>query len=251
MSLVEVLFTIFFLSVSVLGVAGLYDAGLRIQGKIEQRMKATNIASSEMDKLRIWAATDDNFYDWTPRDGISYPAPNDSEFVVTIDSEPLSQFSPCTRIEMMMPSSQRRIMNSSARNVKLEVRWDTGQANQVTLHTVIAEPTRILAGVSVNRTAGAGTLGPDQEATFSATARDYNGDVIPDVFFVWSVRPYTANGTVTYSRDGRTATFRHHYFVPPADNIYYPAGSYCRVQAQGFYLGRERRGYSDPIQVTN
>lgn len=248
MSLIEVLFSMFFISTAVLGAAALFDLGLRTQTKIEQRLVATNIATSQMDRLRAWTSNPDNFNSWGIAEGVDRQAHEDPNYTYRITSELYEQHSPCSRISLM-GGSGGRLMSSSARKVQLEVAWGPGAMDRVRLISLIAAPPVRIAAVQVSGTPG--TLGPDATADFQARAVDSGGRPIPDVFFHWSVKPGSANGTVSESADGRTGTFTHLYLIPPDTRIYYPTGSTCAVAARARFLGSEVEAVSSTITVSS
>lgn len=251
MSLVEVLFTIFFISIGVLTVAAALDQGLRLQLEIEEKMIATQVANGEMDRVRKWAEDLGNFQSWNSYDAGPRPSTTNPGFTIEVASEAVQQLSPCSRLEMMYPADQRRAMNESLRKVRVTVSWGDAAGDRLTLVSMIGTPARGIGGVRVSTVNLPYAVGPDQTASFKALAYDRDGDPLPDAFLQWSVRPLSANGQVQPSRDGRTAEYIHRYRVPPGVNVYYPAGSQCVLEARAVFLGREYRDFSQMIGTTS
>lgn len=76
-------------------------------------------------------------------------------------------------------------------------------------------------------------------------ARDSFGRPLPDAKFRWFVRG-SGNGTLTESRDGKTATLLHRIDV--AGLTGYGSGA-CQMVAVGLIGGRRVEGVSGPLDL--
>lgn len=240
MSIMEVLFAMYFLTLTVLAVLNLYQAALQGSAKTDQRMIATAIADKQLARLRAYATDSGNFADWTSIDGVSQPDDEYPDYTVTTESEPYTQYSPCSALEGDWPVEKQRTMTASVRKVRVTVQWSPSPSNRVRLTTLIAGPPRELDSVSIEAGSVPDPVERDGTAEFTATGLDGSGDPIPDLFFEWWVLPGTGNGTLNVTRTGANCTFQHRYEVPETTPIYYPLGSSCEVEVRGRYRGQEK-----------
>jgi len=243
LNLTETIIAVFLISLGVLTVAALIQAGLVANRKAERAFLAAFLAEKHLERVRAYASTTPNFANWSSLDGVASPDPEFPEYTVQVDSELTTVFSPSTSLEARVPAADRRQLTQSYRKVRVRVSWDPADPKEsVELYTLVGAPAdRELASITL--TAGGSVPDPlAQNATvpFSAVGRDASGEVIPDLFFDWSVNTQSSVGSfANVSRDGSDATFMHWYRKDTltGNDVHGPPGQ-CQVNVTGAYHSR-------------
>jgi hypothetical protein len=169
---------------------------------------------------------------------------------VTVTFSNQTLYSPCSTFAAVEPSDTlRRRLTASCRRVEVRVNWAAaGMASEVSLVSLVADPTRSLASVTV--TGGApGQVPVDGTVPFTAQALDEDGRAISDLFFRWNVRPRTGVGRVdAVSPDSRTCTFKNLSYR--RDGAPQHTGGFCGVAARATYRGQVRSATSSFVELT-
>jgi len=231
MTLAETVVAIFVLTLAIAFVGAMLRNGLHYQAHSERRMMAMALARNKMAFLRAWARTPRNrsqyYYDDPPASWASQVQGSDPEypnFVVRCVVQTMVVYSPCTSMEApYVPLGTARVMNSSARKVKISVADPSDPLWSADIVTMVCDPTRDLldppndavrlittTAVPASFSASGNDLNnpnPGSAVDMRAEALYPNSTPVPDLFFDWYIVPLGGTGTLITSRDGRTCRF--------------------------------------------
>ncbi|MEW6281114.1 MAG: hypothetical protein AB1758_21040 [Candidatus Eremiobacterota bacterium] len=255
----EAVVGIFVMIAAFLVLTTLFHSGLRYVHRIEARNLAVMLAERKMEELRLHAQTLQGgrygYFDFSPVTGASAD-PEYPDFVVDAQEADQPLFSPSSTDEVPL-AGQERLLASSAKLVRVTVRWDQG-ASRISLYSFIGEPAATAFPgrrfrnsnpivVTPTNPPIPAVLGRDQPVSFTATGYDQNDQAIADLFFDWYIEPGLFNATVSQSRDGRTGTLTNVITIPGQLPAY--SGGQVVVVARAVYRGQEAFGYSAPVTL--
>lgn len=246
-TLIEAIIASFLLVAAFLLVSRLFHAGLQYTSRVEKRALAAHLADKRMQEVRAWSKRHESW--------VGLPTGNDPahpNFTIQVSLDPLELQSPSRQLELAHPAGDRRSMASAARQVTVEVTWDS---ERLRLTSLLAD--RFRGWRSANPIVVSGSIppqvGPGDTVEFSARGFDAAGRAIEDLFFSWYVEPRqfpnAAVGTVEASRDGRTAEFRNQ--IQLLNGTVASRNGVCRVAVRAVYGGQERWGYSPDMQLVS
>jgi len=203
-----------------------------------------------MEDVKAWAR-DPNNYDnnWdSTYPGTPYKDPYDSSYTVTVLQENHETLSPCTSLEQRWTASgKERKFTRSFRKVTVRVAWSADATDKISITSLVGDPPReILAEHALEIKFPNGMkdkLGPDETQVLSASLKDADGNVIPDVCFEWYVIPAQmgpgqgGNGIIDHdlpdtSRTGRRVVFRNTY---PHPGGWRPIRGRVRMRVLSYY----------------
>ncbi|MEW6282841.1 MAG: hypothetical protein AB1758_29790 [Candidatus Eremiobacterota bacterium] len=250
LSLTETVISLVLLIAAFFIVVRLFHTGLRYLGQVERHANAVLLAERTMEDLRAWAEQGRNFDDWTPYASTAVPVTDMNGYRIQVRSSAEALASPASGFEDLQPAPDRRMLQSSCRRVEVTVLWDSDRKS-LRLVSLVSEPVRGWRAVTPIEVRPSGPLpnplARDAPVTFTAHGFDSDGREIPDLFFKWYLAPSPGNGTLTQSRDGRSATFTNVVVVPLRPPIY--TGQSVVIQARALYRGQERLGSSAPVNL--
>ncbi len=256
LSLVEVVIALGLLVTGVLFLLPMMQYALRYSQEVEKSKLAAQLAEAELERLRSWAARPTAAgFQFDELD--SYPSatsanPERPDFLVSVAVAPITLYSPNSLLEGVCPSDNRRMLQNSARKVRVTVSWPSfGRRAQLHIASLIAAPTRRFRAhqpIEVVGVVPGPPLAKNATLDFQVRAFDENNREIDDLFYDWSVERTSGGGTISFlSRDGRRATFQNRSRTA-LGGAYYTGGN-CRVKAIARYRGEEKCGYSSPIAL--
>lgn len=235
LNLTETIIAVFLISLGVLTVAALIQAGMVANRKAERAFLAAFLAEKHLEQVRARARSSANF---GSLDAVAAPDPEYPEYTVSIDSELVPIFSPSTSLEARVPAADRRQLTQSYRKVRVRVAWDPADPQEsVELYTLVGAPAdRELASITLTASSIPNPVAQNGTVPFTAEGRDASGAVIPDLFFDWSVNTQSSVGSFSsVDRDGSDATFKHWYRQDQSGaDVHGPAGQ-CQVNVTGAY----------------
>lgn len=237
LSLMETLIAIFIITFAVLEMAALFHAALDGARRTKKVAVATTLANKRMEEIVYWASYDNHFANWSSIDGNQSSDSLYPDFLVTSESEPLTQYSPCSLTEQRFPVAEQRTMVSSARKVRVRVTWAPSDArNEVDLYGVVGAPARLLDQVEINETIPL-PVGPfGSSVNLTVKALDEEGQPISDLFYDWSLAAGRGNGELTPARDGRSAALTDHVYNPGTETYQAAPGS-ALLKVRATYMG--------------
>lgn len=248
LNLTETIIAVFLISLGVLTVAALVQAGMVANRKAERAFLAAFLAEKHLERVRAHALTTANF---ASLDRAAAPDSEYPDYTVQVDSELVPLFSPSTSLEARVPVADRRKLTQSYRKVRVRVSW--APTDGVELYTLVGAPAdRELDTITLSAPGGL----PDpvaQNATvpFEAVGRDASGQVIPDLFFDWTVNTKSSVGSfASVSRDGANATFQHWYRKDAftGDDVHGPAGQ-TQVNVTGAYHSLTKKASAELLNL--
>ena len=235
--MMETLIAIFIITFAVLEMAALFRSALDGAKRANKVAVATNLANKRMEEIVYWASYDNHFANWGPIDGAQSSDSHYPDFVVSSDSEPVTQFSPCTLTEERFPAGQQRTLSKAARNVRVRVTWPPSDSrNKVEVYTLVGAPPVVLDEVDINEPIP-NPVGPfGSSLNLTVYGLDEDGNKIPDLFFDWSLAAGTGNAELLPSRDGRSATLRDQAYNPGTET-YEAAPGNATLRVRATYMG--------------
>lgn len=237
LSLLETLIAIFIITFAVLEMAALFRSALDGAKRANKVAIATNLANKRMEEIVYWASYDNHFANWGPVDGAQASDSLYPDFVVSSDSEAVTQYSPCSLTEQRFPAGQQRTLSKAARSVRVRVTWAPNESrNKVELYTMVGAPPVVLDEVDVNE-AIPNPISPfGSSHNLTVYGLDEDGNKIPDLFFDWSLSAGTGNAELLPARDGRSAILRDQAYNPGTES-YEPAPGNATLRVRATYLG--------------
>lgn len=233
----ETLIAIFIITFAVLEMAALFHAALDGARRTKKVAVATTLANKRMEEIVYWASYDNHFANWSSIDGNQSPDSLYPDFLVRSDSEPLTQYSPCSQTEQRFPVGEQRTMVSSARTVRVRVSWAPADArNKVDLYGVVGAPPRLLDEVDINEAIPIPVAPFGSSVSLTVKALDEEGVPIPDLFFDWSLAAGKGNGELQPSRDGRSAALLDQVYNPSTE-AYQAAPGSALLKVRATYMG--------------
>jgi type II secretory pathway component PulJ len=227
-TIAESLVALSILFIGCLFVFRMFHLAVSTSGTLGDEALAAIIAQNRMEEIRGWAIEKEsagiNFVkgDWTQFDGITVADTDDPRFRTTSHVASYPLYSPAKTI----PSS--KILNSSARIVKVTTEWDSKAGRKsFTLTGLIGEPLRKIKKVEYTVTEK--SLGPDESSVIEAAPLDEDLAKIDDLTLHWYIEPLTANGTVSSSGFGLRAVV-YNYYISYSGRIFHTEGT-CNVFA--------------------
>jgi hypothetical protein len=248
-TLVEAILASFLLVGTFTMVSRLFQKGLQYSGVVENRLLAVRLADERMAEVRRWAKTTRNWQGFPNGPNPAYPA-----FDISVDvSEEYALYSPSKELEKAYPSSDRREMNRLARKAKVRVRW--GLSSSYLLTAIVHRAPKAWRRTDPLVVAGgsAGPITENDSVRFTVEGYDEDGQLIPNLFYHWSVVPNylndkPANGRIILvSRDGRAVDFKNK--LRQRDGSEISMTGHCRVVVYARYNGILAEGQSDVLQL--
>lgn len=250
LSMIETLFSLFFISATLLLTSHLLIAATRMQQEVEKALGASHLADQLLARIRANAALTGN-----------PPAPSngtDSRFPAyryKVEVTRASLYSPCSSRELQFPAGERRIITNPGRYVKVTVSWDPPQVrNRAVAYGLILDRLPNLRQLNIDAVpSNVSPVTKDASAEFVVNATDTSNNVVDGLFFHWYCQPQTGNGlVVAKSRDGQKGQFTHIYKNPyRTAPTYFPAGTRCNVVARTRYNGKEFECTSPDIDLSD
>lgn len=254
LTLLETMISLGVLTVGMIGIVTLFQAGLGHSRRMQLRLRGSHQARvslaerlTELDSLSAFGALADGSGPWQP----VADAP-DFQLRWVIGPRPLH--SPGTHLEGAFPAAEQKTLNRSARWLEVQVRWPDGLGFASTsLGSAVIEPLRQWHPTNALTIQIAPYTSPlRRDRTLDLTARCLAADTLPlqDVTLLWSVLPIDGTGTLeAVARNGSQATFRHRTRRKNGTVTYSKNGSSCYVLVEATYAGETRTARSAPIQL--
>lgn len=250
LSMIETLFSLFFITATVLLTAQLMITGSRLQREVEKSLTGAFLADKILARMVASARTSGNAP--TASTGQDSQLP---EFRYQVEVKQWSLYSPCSARELAQLASDRRYAGNIGHQVKVTVSWSPYLArNRSSAYGVVLSPTPEVDHLVITPDSGnSPPFTKDEVGRFRTEARTASNGLVPGIFFRWYCLPITGNGNIRLlTRDGREGIFTHVYNNPYlATPIYFPAGSQCKVQARARVNGKEIRCDSNPLDLTD
>ena len=254
-SLLEAILSSFLLVCAFFMVSKLFHTGLQYAAKVETRTEAIQVAEQRMGELRRWAKGTSN---WTGFP--NGPVTGYGLYTVSTTLENITLYCPSTELEKGFGSNAREL-SKVAKRANVQVTW--GDAGRYVLTGLITKGTpgwrESIDDRHLDEIVITGTFpNPvrDQHVILTAKGYDINDDVIPGLFFHWSVEPvFDGNrpgvGRIELvNRDGSKVEFTNQ--IRRRDIINQPwtrGDGRCRVVCYALYNGTERAARSEPIEL--
>lgn len=256
-SLLEAILASFLLVSAFFLVSRLFHTGLQYSTKVHTRMTAVRVAEQRMAEIRRWAK---DTYDWS-----GYPAGQNPDFpayTITVTRQNETLFCPSTELEAGFATDKRRELDQVARRFNVEVRW--GQSGRYMLSGLVTKGTTrwrdsVPGDRSLDEIVVSGTFpSPVRGESVILTAAGYDEDdnLIPGLFFHWSVEPVYDGGRpgvgriVMENRDGSRVTFTNEIRRRDIANQPWTRGDgRCRVVCYAMYDGVLRACETEPIDL--
>lgn len=245
LSLIETISAIFLLLLAMLLTFQLFHVGMQYFRRVEERTVALTLADQRLEEVRNWSLTQNN---WSGPPNGQNPAYPGYQYQVILEDARLASPS----LELDTNFTQKRELTETAKKVTVRVSWPRGQ---VETHSLLvdrgnrgwdsSQPIRINISGGVPAVVTAST-----SISMTAKAYDASGAELKDMFFTWYVEPQPpdgALGTVTASRDGRSATFVNQAVQP--DGSTGPSTGQCQVAVRAVYEGVEQWAYSPDFNL--
>ena len=242
-SLLETVIALFVLASAALVVVALYHSALVRTSQTQQAALARVIAERVMVETRSLAAK--NPFRVVDPSTLSrtFTDPDHPTFEVTVAAARQVLTNPASALQPPTPPQVFPLMSDVA-SVEVTVSW-AGGAEQFRLNSLLDEGEVPLVSVRVE-----GSLGPisgNQRATYEAKAFDANGDIVPDVRFIWWVEPITGNASIVPASLDPKAELTN--VTRSFDGSFYVQPGACRVAALARVRGKEVVGYSGEITL--
>ncbi len=247
LSFLEVVLAVFMLTFSLLLVGRVIASLSTWSESASERGQATAIAQAKLAEIRAWAGQRTGFYNFDNWSVYTAATSTVGDYVVLVDSEFITAYSPSTTLEQEFPGAERTL-TASLRKVQVEVEWGRTIEHRVRLVTLIGDPVRELSAPPLAVTGGPTTLPPDGIAAFQVELLDVAGNPVPDQFFHWAASQVTGNATLSAQRDGRTAQLTNVYSLAGTP-VY--TGGICRAAAITHYAEREVSQVSADIVLSS
>lgn len=244
LSLVESIFATLMLMVALLVVFQLFHYGMRYFSWVEQKTLALAVAEKRLAELRNWARTQNNWAGYPNGPDPDYP---NYQVVVTLTNYTLA--SPGQQVDSNFVN--KRELTTTAKQARVKVIWPRGN---VELTSILVDrgnrgwsasnPLTIQGSIPATVT----EANPGVPLTVDAT--DAAGQPLQDLFFRWYVEANAVNGatgTITPTRDGRSAVFTNRTLR--ADGTFMPATGQCKVAVRAIYNGQERWARTGTINL--
>jgi len=174
----------------------------------------------------------------------TFTDPDHPDYQVQVRSRMHVLANPCASHQSVLEPDQKQLMNNSVALVDVTVTWDDGR-EVYRLTSLVEEGSSDLAEIAVKISNK--NIGPLAEEVLVAEAKDSQGNVIPDVNFVWWVEPITGNGLLF--PDNTTSSARLRNETRGFDGVTFVQSGTCRVAVQARYDGQEIIGYSEDITL--
>ncbi|MBX3169337.1 MAG: hypothetical protein KF760_18195 [Candidatus Eremiobacteraeota bacterium] len=250
LSMIETLFSLFFIATTLLLTSQLLISATQLQHEVEKAMGGAHLADQILSQVRANAKKSGNMP--TPQSGENFDFPG---YQYQIEVVKAGLYSPCSTRELQFPVTERRWIADPGCQVKVTVTWEpTSARNRAVAYALILRELPRVKELRVDADGG-NTLPVAKDGTVQYTARavDSGGREVPGVFFSWYCAPRTGNGLAeAKTRDGRTGQFTHVYRNPyrPAPT-YFPAGSECLLRTRARINGKEFECDSSAIPLTD
>lgn len=251
MSLAETMIALFLLAGVVLVLVSLLHSLLRYGRQVELQTLAALAADRRLEQIRQWARQKSgNTYQFenlvTTYGSVVTNDPDFAQLQLTTSARWHPLDLPGSWLEQGQSDKQR--LDRSAVLVRVVVTW--GNSRSLTASTLIGAPARRADPVlSITQVNGGNPLAANAPAVFQATARDADGQNLPDLTYHWYVRPEGGNASIALElRNTRQARLTNRVRWP--DGVFRPAPGPCRVEARAVYRGTELVGTSAPITMS-
>lgn len=250
LSLIETLFSLFFITTTVLMTAQLIMSASRLQREVEKSLTGAFMAERILAKVRA-----DSIQSGVAPVASSGNDPQLVDFRYQIQVQSWSRFSPCSAVELAQLPANRRELADIGHEIKVTVSWSPYQnRHRASAYGVVLKPLPEIDQLVM--TADASNSSPfsrDEVARFRVEARTDTNQPVPGIFFRWYMLPLTGNGSVrALTRDGREGEFTHLYNNPYLTSpVYFPSGSQCQVEARAIFNGKEFTCQSSPLDLND
>ena len=248
--MVETLFSLFFITATLLLTAQLLISGSRFQREVEKSLTGAFLADKIL--ARTLADARDSGTPPSNDTGVDGQLP---DYRYQVQVQAWSLYSPCSARELPQLASDRRYTGSAGHQVRVTVSWSPYQSrNSSRAYGVVLSPLPDADHLVITPDTGnAAPYSRDETGGFQVQARTSSNNPVPGVFFRWYCLPLTGNGNVrALTRDGRHSQFTHLYNNPYLGSpLYFPAGTQCKVQARARINGKELKCDSSPLDLTD
>lgn len=241
---------LFLLAGVVLVLVSLLHSLLRYGRQVEMQSLAALAAEKRIEEIRDWSRQKtgstyrfENLV--TTYAGTTTTDPQFPGFTLTTQARLQPLDLPGSTLEQSFTDKQR--LNASAVLLRVWVTWGNGSNLQVT--TLVAAPARRPdATLTISQVNGANPVPAHADAVFRVTARDVDGQDLPDLTYRWYILPETGNASIFLNRrDTTEGKLINHVRYPTGQ--FEPAPGTCRIGVRSLYRGQELVGVSSPVSL--
>jgi Tfp pilus assembly protein PilV len=241
---------LFLLTGVVLVLVTLLHSLLRYGREVEMQSLAALAAEKRLEQLRDWSRQKaGNTYQFenlvATHAGQVTTDPEFPGFTLTTQAQVQPLDMPGSALEQTQTDKQR--LTGSAVLIRVVASWGTGRSAVVT--SLIGAPARIPnTSLTVTHISGANPVPASGSAIFRASARDSDGQTLPDLSYRWYVLPQTGNASIVLQRRDSSEARLINQVRWPSGTLA-PASGTCMVEARAYYRGKELIGVSSPISL--